>query len=313
MYLFENIIGVFVFDDKISLVEKIMLDLGNDQKKEIIIDQLRKKYLDIKEPDPDTSRKILSFLGRKEFFGQFRERNLYLTRQDLRKSVNEDQFIINSIKSIAAIEKAANLLAKRVREWYELYNPEYSRHIADHEEYLKGIIEEDKASLLNKMKIAQEDSIGADLKDNDLEPVKELAKKLKGLYESRQNQAEYLSMLMSSYCPNVNEICGQIISAKLIEHAGTLKRLSELPASTIQILGAEKALFRHLKTGAKPPKHGVIIGHELIAKSPDRLHGKIARLLADKISIASKIDYFHGQYAGDKLRKEIEEKFSRIK
>ena len=85
-----------------------------------------------------------------------------------------------------------------------------------------------------------------------------------------------------------------------------------MPASTIQILGAETALFRHMKTGAKPPRHGLIVNHPLIAKAPDRMHGKIARALADKISIASKVDYFQGQFIGDKLKKELEEKVENI-
>ena len=86
-----------------------------------------------------------------------------------------------------------------------------------------------------------------------------------------------------------------------------------MPASTIQILGAEKALFRHMKTGAKPPRHGVIVAHPLISRAPDKMHGKIARTLADKISIAAKVDYFRGQFIGDKLRKELEVKFANSK
>ena len=114
---------------------------------------------------------------------------------------------------------------------------------------------------------------------------------------------------MDNFCPNIKAVCDVIVAAKLIEHAGSLKRLSMLPASTVQILGAEKALFRHMKTGSKPPRHGVIVNHLLIAKAPDRMHGKIARTLADKISIAAKVDYFQGKFIGDILRKEIEDKF----
>jgi nucleolar protein 56 len=114
---------------------------------------------------------------------------------------------------------------------------------------------------------------------------------------------------MDKFCPNIKAVCDVMVAASLIEHAGSLKRLSILPSSTIQILGAEKALFRHMKTGAKPPKHGIIVNHSLIAKSPDKMHGKIARAVADKISIAAKVDYFQGKFIGDKLRKELDEKF----
>ena len=118
---------------------------------------------------------------------------------------------------------------------------------------------------------------------------------------------------MDELCPNTKAVCGVLTGAKLIEHAGSLKRLSEMPASTIQILGAEKALFRHMKTGAKPPRHGIIVHHPLIAKAPEKIHGKIARALADKISIASKVDYFQGKFIGDKLKKELEDKFNDLK
>ncbi|HII72111.1 TPA: C/D box methylation guide ribonucleoprotein complex aNOP56 subunit, partial [Candidatus Woesearchaeota archaeon] len=87
------------------------------------------------------------------------------------------------------------------------------------------------------------------------------------------------------------------------------EKMALMPASTIQLLGAEKALFRHMTTGAKPPKFGVIINHPLVtkAKKPDK--GKVARTMADKISLAAKIDFFKGEFKGDDLRKELEERF----
>ena len=116
---------------------------------------------------------------------------------------------------------------------------------------------------------------------------------------------------MKKHCPNMLEVAGVLISAKLLEHAGSLRRLMMMPASTIQILGAEKALFRHLKTGkkAKPPKYGILSQHPLIGKVKKEEYGKVARTLADKISIAVKVDYFKGKFIGDKLKEELEKKF----
>ena len=95
---------------------------------------------------------------------------------------------------------------------------------------------------------------------------------------------------MKDLCPRLQTLATTLIGAQLIEHAGSLKHLAELPSSTIQVLGAEKALFRHLKTGSKPPKFGVIFAHPSITDSQER--GKAARRLAGKISIAVKQDYF---------------------
>ena len=153
------------------------------------------------------------------------------------------------------------------------------------------------------------DSIGADLEQEDLEPIRSLTHQAYDLYHLRKSHLEYISIIMDELCPNLKAVCGVLTGAKLMEHAGSLKRLSQMPASTIQVLGAESALFRHMKTGAKPPRHGIIVHHPLISQAPDRMHGKIARALADKISIAAKVDYFKGKFIGDKLKKELEEKF----
>ena len=114
---------------------------------------------------------------------------------------------------------------------------------------------------------------------------------------------------MGEYCPNLKELAGSTIGAKLLEHTGSLKRLVMMPASTIQILGAEKALFRHIKTGARPPKFGLIHDHQFIQSAKRNEQGKRARALADKLSLAVKMDYFKGEFIAKRLKTELEEKF----
>ena len=116
---------------------------------------------------------------------------------------------------------------------------------------------------------------------------------------------------MKLLCPNITAVAGAVIGAKLLAIAGSLKKLSLFPASTVQLLGAEKALFRHLKTGAKSPKYGILHEHPLIAQAKKKDHGKVARLLADKIAIAAKVDFFKGNYVGDKLKKDIERRIKK--
>ncbi|MEK6891996.1 MAG: hypothetical protein AABX25_02305 [Nanoarchaeota archaeon] len=314
MYLFSNILGVFVFDESFNIADELSFKDINDYKnKDEFIQKLKHKHKSLKEPDKEELRKILINFRNSRFFGDFYSKNLQLTKLEVKNSVNEDVLIIQSIKSVDELDKAINILAKRLREWYDLYNPEFSRSVESHEKFIEEILESQKDELLKKINIKMEDSFGADFEQENLEPLRNLTHQIYDLYQLRKNQLDYISKLMDEYCQSIKAICDVMIAAKLLEHAGSLKRLSEMPASTIQILGAEKALFRHMKTGARSPKHGVIVSHSLIAKAPMKLHGKIARSLADKISIAAKVDYFKGQFIGDKLRKDLEEKFSETK
>ncbi|HME87204.1 MAG TPA: hypothetical protein VKE88_02230, partial [Candidatus Nanoarchaeia archaeon] len=119
----------------------------------------------------------------------------------------------------------------------------------------------------------------------------------------------YLESLMDRVCPNVKIVAGLTIGAKLISLAGSLVRLSRFPASTIQLLGAEKALFRHLKNRKNlPPKFGILHEHMFVSKVPGKNKGKMARTLADKIAIASKVDYFKGEPIGKELLQQVEKK-----
>jgi len=310
MYLFSNILGIFVFDDNINLIDELLLSNLDDYKsRDNFIEVIKSKHSNLEDPSEEAIQKILLYFKNPKYFENFHNQNIELTKSDVKNSVNEDNLIIQSIKSVEELDKAISLLAKRLREWYDLYNPEFSRATESHEKFAEEIIENEKNELLKKISIDEKGSIGAELRLGDVQPIKSLAHQLYGLYQLRKSHLNYISNLMNGYCPNIKAVCDAMVAAKLIEHAGSLKRLSILPASTIQILGAEKALFRHMKTGTKPPRHGVIAGHLLMAKTPEKMHGKVARSLADKISIAAKVDYFKGQFIGDKLRKELEEKF----
>ena len=312
MYLFSNILGVFVFDENFEAVDKLPFKNPEDyQNKDKSIEIMKNKYKTINEPDEESFKKILLHFKKNTFFSDFYIKNLQITKSDVKNSVTEDTLIIQSIKLIDDLEKVINLLAKRLREWYELYNPEFSMATESHESFVEEILEKEKPELLGKIQVKPEESLGADLGQDDLEPIRAFTSQVHDLYQLRKSQIDYISTLMDELCPNIKAVCGVLTGAKLIEHAGSLKRLSEMPASTVQILGAEKALFRHMKTGAKPPRHGIIVHHPLIAKAPEKLHGRIARALADKISIASKVDYFQGKFIGDKLKEELDKKFSK--
>ena len=240
-------------------------------------------------------------------FEKLRKDSIKKLMIDLKSSVNEDNLIVNAVNSIEELEKTGNMLVTRLREWYALYNPEFEEWMNDNAKFADLVIRKDRKTLLNEIKAKE--SIGADLNKADIDAIMILAKQAKSNYDIIKDIRNYIETVMKNYCPNILEVAGVMLSAKLIAKVGSLRRLSAFPASTIQILGAEKALFRHMKTGAKPPRHGILIQHPLVAQAKQKDHGKRARTLADKISIAAKVDYFKGEFIGKKLKKELEKKF----
>ncbi len=329
-FIFSSILGIFVFDESYDIIKKLPIDQQDIEKlrknewleKELsLVKELKGRelfYIGNKSAkqegikltqDPAKIDRILNLFADKRYFNDFYKSNLVLAKKAVRESVKFDNLALQAINSIEELNKIANTIAKRLREWYELYLPEFSKSLKDHEKFSEIIAERSKDELLKEIKLKKEESMGADLEKSDLEAILNLAGQLKDIYILKQKQDIYLKSLMEKNCPNITAVAGHLIGAKLIAIAGDLKRLAEFPSSTVQVLGAEKALFRHIKTGAKAPKHGVIIGHILVAAAKQNEKGKVARALADKISLAAKVDYFKGEFIGNKLRKVLEEKF----
>ena len=229
--------------------------------------------------------------------------NLDQTRADLAASVGTDQLLSAAVHAIDDELIVQNMLAKRLREWYEWHLPEFSHAIASHEAFARLIVEKSKPQLLTQLN--RKDSMGAEFDEKDLQPVLDLARELSSLNLLAGKHAKYIEATMAVYAPNLVAVAGSLIGAKLLARAGSLKRLAELPSSTIQLLGAEKALFRHLiNKKSRPPKHGLIHEHAYVNKSKNP--GKAARELAAKIAIAAKVDYFHGAFIGDELKGKLD-------
>lgn len=235
-----------------------------------------------------------------------------------------DLHVTQAINALDELDKIINILAARMREWYGLHFPELDHLVQSLTAYAKivssagtrhGItnkileeagIQEKKSEIiiggLNRSK-------GGDITDENLRIVKELADQVIEQSELRDNLANNIETTMDVVAPNVKELLTASVGARMIAKAGSLQRLATLPASTIQILGAEKALFRSLKTGANPPKHGMLFQHPLIHAAPKWQRGKIARAVAAKVAIAARIDaYRHAErdpIIADKLKKRI--------
>ena len=242
-----------------------------------------------------------------------RKKALEKIRKQLKeKKAQRDTLIIKAVDTIDALNKSINLLYEKLGNWYSLYFPELWREIDDLEKYVKMIAEYGyKDEFPGKYRSLAEKSIGADFEDRDIEKMVELAKTIEGMISYRDKLENYVRKLVREVAPNLSEVCGEKLAARLINEAGSLEKLAEFPASTIQVLGAEKALFAHLTKKVPPPKHGVIFQHPLIRKSPKKLRGRIARKLANKIAIAARTDFFKGEFIGKELKEELEKEINK--
>jgi nucleolar protein 56 len=272
----------------------------------------------------------LGFFGSEDEYKEFVHAiSLELTRRKLRKFAQKrDLLAVQAIRAIDDIDKTLNLLVARLREWYSIHFPELDDLAKEHEEYIRvvanlGFRDNISFEILSKLgfsegrakRIAEaaRKSIGAELSEMDLSMIQTVANIWLELLELRRKLTDYIAQVMKEVAPNVTALVGPLLGARLLSLAGSLEELAKLPASTVQVLGAEKALFRALRTGGKPPKHGVIFQFPEIRKAPKWQRGKIARALATKLSIAARIDYFTGRYVGDELKKKLIERIEEIK
>ena len=212
-----------------------------------------------------------------------------------KESASEDKHLIQAINSIDEIDETISKLIERIREWYALYFPEMDV-IKNNETYIKLISQNKTKENIMQAKPDAFPSNVPDLEDDinplDLEIMNKYANSIFELQNTRKEIEDYIDSKMEEIAPNLRLIVGSSLGAKLISHAGGLKRLATYPSSTVQIMGAEKALFRHLKSGDRPPKYGLIYQHPQVRGAKWWNRGKIARLLAGRISLAVRRDVF---------------------
>jgi nucleolar protein 56 len=240
-----------------------------------------------------------------------------------------DLIVAQAIQMLDDLDRTVNLFMGRLREWYGIHFPELDRLIEKHETYARLVLnlgdrenfalealEKEgvpKAKAEAVAKVA-ETSMGADIAETDLAQIQTLSKNVLDLYELRKGMESFLDKTMDEVAPNTKAMVGSLLGARLIALAGGLRNLAMRPASTIQVLGAEKALFRSLKTGARPPKHGLIFQHTLLHDAKKWQRGKIARALAGKLAIAVRADAFGGgRYVGDVLNAALEKRLEEIR
>ncbi|KAN0123630.1 hypothetical protein V8E52_002962 [Russula decolorans] len=255
------------------------------------------------------------------------------SRSKLKFNVNRvDNMIIQAIALLDQLDKDVNLFSMRIREWYGYHFPELVKFVPDNYEYArvakfigaKETLTADKltdlASLLGddttraqNVIDAAAGSMGSILSEIDMLNISAFATRVVSIADYRKSLTSYLAEKMNLVAPSLTALLGERIGARLISHAGSLTNLSKYPASTVQILGAEKALFRALKTKGNTPKYGLIFHSSFIGRAGPKHKGRISRFLANKCSIASRIDCFSETPTpkfGEALRQQVEERLA---
>ena len=255
----------------------------------------------------------------------------FMIRSQIAESATQGDFLIKqAIDTMVDIDKSINFFSSRLREWYGLHFPELTdKLVGDNKQFAEYVLKIGQRQqfqaekLINVMGLTNEKaqhfeekatrSMGGNLTDPDFLNIRNLASQIVGLHEYRQSLENYVAKTLEIVAPNLNAVLGSQITGKLISIAGSLERLAKFSSSTIQILGAEKALFKALKAGGATPKYGVLFQWNKIRGEKGYLRGKIARMAAGKISILAKVDFYKGTFIGDQYKAEIERKIELIK
>ncbi|XP_054747398.1 nucleolar protein 56 [Anastrepha obliqua] len=240
-----------------------------------------------------------------------------------------DNMIIQSIALLDQLDKDVNTFSMRIREWYSYHFPELvkivpdnylfaktAKYIKDRKSLTQENLEELEEIVMDSAKAqaiidAAKMSMGMDISIVDLMNIELFAERVVRLSEYRKKMATYLHNKMEAVAPNLQSLIGDQVGARLISHAGSLTNLAKYPASTVQILGAEKALFRALKTRSNTPKYGLLYHSSFIGRAGLKNKGRISRFLANKCSIASRIDCFlenPTSVFGDTLKQQVEDR-----
>lgn len=247
-----------------------------------------------------------------EYYELLHEVTLETVKIQVSEALTPDQRIIQAIEALDDLNETTNSLSERLFEWYGSYFPE------------SGLSGEALASFVSKYgsreNLGPEDplyakartSMGAKLETSDETLVRGFAETVCSLYGQRRQLETYIENSMEKIAPNLSTLAGPMLGARLISLSGSLEKLAGFPSSTVQVIGASKALFKHLRARAPSPKHGIIYSHPFINTAPWWLRGKIARALAAKITLAARIDFYAGK-KDPSLENKLEIKIQQLK
>jgi nucleolar protein 56 len=247
-----------------------------------------------------------------EYYSLLHEVTLETVKLQVSQALTPDQRIIQAVEALDDINETTNSLSERLFEWYGGYFPESGLSGEALAVFITKYGSRENIPPEDPLYFKSRDSMGAKLEAEDEALLKSFAESLCSLYERRKQIEAYIESSMETLAPNLAMLAGPMLGARLISIAGSLEKLAAFPSSTIQVIGASKALFKHLRARAPSPKHGIIYSHPLINTSPWWVRGKVARALAAKLSLAARIDFYSAK-KNPLLEGELEEKARKIR
>lgn len=260
--------------------------------------------------------------------GEVREELIKEAREKVKERYKEkDIHVIKAVSLMDSLDEIFNNISEHLIEWYSIHFPELKEYVSDNEVYLNFILLGERTNYSQK-KIkdffsnettvknilnSSNNSVGAEIDKGSINILKGMAENALQIRKQRNELNNYIEKTMRKIAVNFSKVCGGVLASRLLAQAGSLERLAMMPSSTIQVLGAEKALFQHLRKGSRPPKHGFIFQHPYVRGLKAGKRGKMARILSGKLSIALKEDYFGDKDISKELIDELEEKFNSLK
>jgi nucleolar protein 56 len=226
----------------------------------------------------------------------------------------DDRHVVHAVGAVDDLHETTNLLAERIREWFGLHFPELPDQVEDAEELVQLVARHGtrEAIVDARPDLDRDRGVGAKLDPATRDRIQAVARVASAAVEAREALEDHLGETAPEVASNLTELVGAPIAARLLRLAGGLEDLAKLPSGTVQTLGAEKALFRHLTEDAPPPKHGVLYQHPLVHRAPPDQRGKVARALAGKACIAARADAFTGADVAGDLQAELDARVEEI-
>ncbi|MBM3282003.1 MAG: hypothetical protein FJY86_01515 [Candidatus Diapherotrites archaeon] len=251
-----------------------------------------------------------------------RKRLMEQTKWSISTSLSsKDAHVIRAVQTSKNLEAIYNLLFEQTLEWYALHFPEIRQMVRDPLNVLGIVVRAGPRSKITRevagqfytddysiarLTDAAAKSAGGDLDENALRAIQGVAQTALDIKKEQTRLNDFVVRQMKDLAPNFSELATPTIAAQLLAKAGSLKHLSELPGSTIQVMGAEEALFSHLKTKTRPPKHGYLFNHPLVKPLPKHARGRMARTLAGKLAICIRVDVFGQSRVVDQYKPALE-------